>query len=201
MNKHAPVSNIKMKGNNLPYITAEVIQLARQCYYLRKKADNTGSKYLRQAFQQIEYKITHKAKKLRSEYHSAKIAENQGDIKATWKVLKEVMKMESKQSNFSVISGNKEDITDEQEISEMFDDHFFSLGGKLASDIPSSSGSSSDYLSKVNTNGARFKFKMIKPKYAYNILSKLKSGKATGMHLIRKEILKCVKEIIANSLS
>ena len=56
-------------------------------------------------------------RKLRSEYYSKKIAENQGDIKATWKVLKEAMKTEPKQSYFNVISGNKEDITDEKKIS------------------------------------------------------------------------------------
>ena len=69
--------------------------------------NKTGSKYLRQAFQQIKYKITYKVivRKLSSEYYSKKIAENQGDIEATWKVLKEVMKTEPKQSYFSVISG------------------------------------------------------------------------------------------------
>ena len=43
LNKHALVSNIKVKGDNLPYITVEVRQLARQRDYLRKKANKTGS--------------------------------------------------------------------------------------------------------------------------------------------------------------
>ena len=89
-------------------------------------------------------------------------------------------------------------ITDEQKISERFDDHFVSLSKKLAL---GSSSSSSDYLSKVKTNGAKFKFQMIRPTDVYNILSKLKNGKATGMHLIPNKTLKSVKEIIANSLS
>ena len=205
LSKHAQVSNIQVKGNSLPYITAEVRQLARQRDYLTKKADKAGSRYLRQAFQQIKHKITYKVRKLTSEYYSKKIAENQGDIKATWKVLKEVMKTEPKQSYFSVISGNKrgnkEDVTDKLEILERLNDHFVSLGEKLASYIPSSSSSSLDCISKVKTNGAKFKFKIIKPTDVYNILSKLKNGKATGMHLIPNKILKSVKEIMANSLS
>ena len=110
------------------------------------------------------------------------------------------MKTEPKQSYFIVISGNKEDITDEQKISERFNDHFVSLREKLALGIPGSS-SSSDYLSKVKTNGEKFKFQMIKPTDVYDILSKLKNGKATGMHLIPNKMLKSVKEIIANLLS
>ena len=111
------------------------------------------------------------------------------------------MKTEPKQSHFNVISGNKEDITDEKKISERFNDHFVSLDEKLALGIPGSSSSSSDYLSKVKTNGAKFKFQMIKPTDVYNMLSELKNGKAAGMHLIPNKILKSVKEIIANSLS
>ena len=115
------------------------------------------------------------------------------------------MKTKPKQSYFNVISGNKDyiisDITDEKKISERFNDHFVSLGEKLALGIPGSSCSSSDYLSKVKTNGAKFKFQMIEPTDVYNILSKLKNGKAAGIHLIPNKILKSVKEIIANSLS
>ena len=44
LNKHAPVSNIKIKGNNLPYKTAEVRQLARQHDYLRRNANKAGTK-------------------------------------------------------------------------------------------------------------------------------------------------------------
>ena len=69
LNEHAPVDNIKIKGNNLPYITAEVRQLARQRDFLRKKANKTGSKYLRQSFQ---HRVTYKLRSLRSEYYSKK---------------------------------------------------------------------------------------------------------------------------------
>ena len=37
LNKHAPFDNIKIKGSNLPYITSEIRQLARQRDYLREK--------------------------------------------------------------------------------------------------------------------------------------------------------------------
>ena len=69
LNKHAPIGNIKIKGNNLPYITAEVRQFARQRDFLRKKPNKTGSKYLKQAFQQIKNRVTYKLRSLRSEYY------------------------------------------------------------------------------------------------------------------------------------
>ena len=35
LNKHAPLSNIKIKGDNLPYITAEVRQIIREKRLIR----------------------------------------------------------------------------------------------------------------------------------------------------------------------
>ena len=37
LNKHAPVTEIKIKGNSLPYITSDIRKLMRQRYYLKKK--------------------------------------------------------------------------------------------------------------------------------------------------------------------
>ena len=51
LDKHAPVKTIRVRGNNLPYVTTEVKSMMRQRDYLRGKANKTGSKYLRQAFQ------------------------------------------------------------------------------------------------------------------------------------------------------
>ena len=90
LHMHAPISEIRIRGNNLPYITAEMRKLIRTRDYLKKKANKTGSKYLHQAFQQIRNKVKSGIRKLRSEYYRNKIEENRGDLKATWKILKEV---------------------------------------------------------------------------------------------------------------
>ena len=51
LNKHSPSGNIKIQGNNLPYITAEVRQLATQRdFFLRKMANKTSSKYFNPSF-------------------------------------------------------------------------------------------------------------------------------------------------------
>ena len=88
-----------------------------------------------------------------------------------------------------------------KKISERFNDHFVTTGEKLAKDIPQSSKSSTEYLSKINKNENKFKFKMLKPTEIYTILGRLKNGKATGMHLISNSVLKAVKDITTPSLT
>ena len=72
---HGPISEIRIRGSNLPYITAEMRKLIGTKDYLKKKANKTGSKYLHQAFQQIRNKVKYGIGKLRSECYRSKIEE------------------------------------------------------------------------------------------------------------------------------
>ena len=65
LNKHAPVANLRIKGNSLPYITAEAKAMIKQRDYLRPKANKTGSKFLRQAFQQVKKRVVYTVRDLR----------------------------------------------------------------------------------------------------------------------------------------
>ena len=68
LNKHAPVKTIRVRGNNLPCVTAEVKLVMRQRDYLRGNASKTGSKDLRQAFQNLCNKVDYTLRKLKSDY-------------------------------------------------------------------------------------------------------------------------------------
>ena len=60
LNKHAPITNIQVKGNIIPYVTSELKSMIRQRDYLRAKANKTGSCILRQAYNQIRTKVNQK---------------------------------------------------------------------------------------------------------------------------------------------
>ena len=98
LNKHAPVSDITIKGTSLSYIAIDIRQMIRQRYYLRKMANKTGSPCLRQAFQQIRNKLTYSIRKARTDYCSKSIEENKGDLRKTWKILKKSLKMKNQLS-------------------------------------------------------------------------------------------------------
>ena len=84
LNKHAPIKTIRVRGNNLPYVTAEVKSLMRQRDYLWRKANKTGSKYLWQAYQQLRNKVDYTLRKLKSDYYTKKIEENKVNLQNTW---------------------------------------------------------------------------------------------------------------------
>ena len=121
-----PCIKFRIRGSNLPYITADVRRLARQRDFLRKKANKTGSKYLRQAFQQIKHRVTYTLRKLRSDYYTSKIAEHEGNPKATWRILKQVISRDTKSGDIERICHNGELVDNKALISETFNRHFVS---------------------------------------------------------------------------
>ena len=125
LNGYAPRSDITIEGNNLPYITMEVRQMIRQRDYLRKKANKTGSNILRQAFQQIRNKVTYTIRKLRAEHYSKTLKKNEGDLKETWKILKQTMCTDTKTIKIDHINIYDTTINDKQKISEALNDHLF----------------------------------------------------------------------------
>ena len=108
----------------------------------------------------------------------------------------------SDQANIQKLLYNGQEINDKQKISENFNDYFIGIGEELAAGIQPSDTSSSDYLSKIEIDRTnKFKFRPLKPTEVYKILSKLKNGKATGLHMISNSVLKGAKDITAPSMA
>ena len=83
----------------------------------------------------------------------------------------------------------KSGITEKQEILETFNQHFVSIGEKLAAEIPPSVDSLLHYLSKTKNAEAKFHFRKIHPNQVHRLFDKLKTGKASGMDLMSNTFL------------
>ena len=79
LDKHIPNTQIKIKGNRIPYVNSDVKQMIRQ----RAKANKTGSNILRQAYCHIRNKVNYTLKQLRKNYYTNKIEENKDNLKKT----------------------------------------------------------------------------------------------------------------------
>ena len=175
-------------------------QLIRTRDHLKKKANQTGSKYIFQAYQQVRSKVSCGIRKLRSDYYYKKIEESTGDLKTTWKILKEVINKDQKTAEINKINVDSETVIDKKTISEALNQHFVSIGERLAGGILDPVLTSSEYLLKTANFGSKFSFKTIQPKRVFATISKLINGKATRLNMIPNKILKCSKNVIFQSL-
>ena len=135
LNKHALPTTLRVKGRQLPYLTYEIKQLCRQRDYIKKRAIKTGSIYLWQAFRQLRNKVIYYLRNLRHDYYTRKIEENKGNLKNTWKILKHAIGKETKNVSIDKISKDGKIITDPIDIAECCNDHFASIGQRLAANV------------------------------------------------------------------
>ena len=110
-------------------------------------------------------------RKLRSDYYTKQIEENSGDMKRTWKILKQTMNKESKTVTIDKIVSDNHEITDKALISEAFNEHFSSVAERLAVSIDPC-GSYPKELG-IQSPLCRFKLRHIPPNKVFHALNKL----------------------------
>ena len=141
---------IKVKDNHLPYVTSELKSMIRQRDYLRAKANKTGSNLLRQAYNHIKNRVNYKLFTLGNNYYSDKIEKNKGNLKGTWKIPKEAIGQGNKSVSINKIVSNGSNVSDNGDIARVFNQHFVSVGRRLAEKIPFTDESPTAHIKVAN---------------------------------------------------
>ena len=155
-------------------MTNDLKSMIRQRDYLKAKAVKTGSIYLYQAFRQIRSRVYSLLKRLRKDYYVKKLDETKGDMKKTWKILKNAMNQDIKANSIEKVVIRNTEITDNNEIVEAFNEHFASIGEKLAAQIENIS---IDPVDAINKDDTKFKFKSIEVCQIIKIIKSWLMGK------------------------
>ena len=96
------------------------------------------------------------------------------------------------------IQFNETTITDNKEIADVCNQHFVTIGERLASKIPGTNDLSNDHIPRVQS---KFMFKPITENQVLEVIAKLVNSKATGLDGIPNRALKCCGEVITQSLT
>ena len=158
LDKHMPTTEFRLKANKIQYINAQAKQMIRQRDYLRAKANKTGSNILRQAYNHIRNKVNSTLRKLRKNYYTNRIQINEGNLKNTWKVLKEAIGQNDKTCSVDKIVVDDTNQTDKAKIADAFNNHFVSIGEKIANSIEDCNESPTANIQRVQT---KFEFQQI----------------------------------------
>ena len=198
LNKHAPITNIKVRNNKLPYVTSKLRKLIRPRDYLRAKTNKTGSEYIRQAFNHLRSKVNYELNHAKRNYHTCKIEQHKDNLKLRWKVLKDAIGEGG--SSISAIENlelGDDTISDSKKISEICNDHFMTDGERLAGQMPCSEYSPTVHIPKTSSV---FQLKPVPEGQMLKLLNKLINGKATGLYNIPNTVLNESADIIGPSL-
>ena len=183
-------------------MTSEIRKMIRQRDFLKAKASKTGSKYLWQAYQQMRNKVGCRLRKSKQEYFTKKIENRRGNLKN----IENFMTSNWQGNSATAIDRIKyegNEIGDEQQISDVCNHHFVSIGDKLSRNVAQTQLSAKETLRSFDDSPSKpkFTFKLVTPIQVYDILKKLLNSKAAGIHEIPNKILKACSDTISPHLS
>ena len=87
-------------------------------------------------YKRFRNKLNHLITKAEREYYSKLFEEHKGNLKKSWKILKEVINKKKSDSSCSRFIINDKVTTDGSEIADGFNSFFVNVGPSLASKIP-----------------------------------------------------------------
>ena len=134
---------------------------------------------------------------LRKNYYSNKIEENKGNLKGTWKILRQAIGQGNKSVSIDKIFSNGSDISDRGDIARVCNQHFVSVGRRLAEKILFTDESPAAHIKVANV---KFQFSTIAASQIVKVIKKLINNKATGIHDIPNKVLKDNVSILSSYL-
>ena len=201
VNKHAPIKRLsrrRVKELSKPWITAGLKTSIRVRYKLYASGDEFKYKYYRN-------KICSLIRLSKSNYYHQYFERNMSDMKKIWNGINELLYRRKK--NFKKITAVKDRINDNaivretSKISNIMNEHFASVGSRLADKLLSSRGHFLDYVSNCKSPSSSFFFQPITPQEVKLEISSIPINKSYGLYSSPTKLLKLSKDIIAPVIS
>ena len=148
-------------------------------------------------------KVGCRLRKSEQKYFTKRIEDSRGNLKSTWKILRQVTGKGNSATAIDKIKYENNEISDEQQISDICDHHFVSISDKLSRNIAQTQLSAQETLRSFNAlpSKPKFTFRLVTPIEVYDNLKKLLNSKALGIHETPNKILKACSDIISPHLS
>ena len=198
--KNFPLQTLsRKKSKQNPWMTKEINKM-------RITRDKNRKKVTQGLLDEKEYKEQkNKTRKMirqaQEDYYKDLFDEKQNGMKQMWKHLGSILNPKRTNGPHKILHlfANNTSITENSEIAETLNQHFCSIGDKLASKIPKAKKSFKSYLKSSPPNS--FFFKKIDPKQVLNIISALQVQKSPGIDGIPNKALKISAEVIVTPLT
>ena len=197
--KNAPIRTKRVRSQKSPWITADLKKLMHSRDIMKIKAINSNDPHDWACFKKMGNKVNFaiQAKQL---FYKNKFSKSDGDPRKTWQVINELTSRKTGRSSVRELSLNGVSITNSTALSNAFNDHFSTIGSKLASEIPFNNGSSfQEYISGLSE---RFQLVSTDSNQVLSLFNKtLNKSKGAGLDGISSRLILDCADLIAPHIS
>ena len=125
----APLRTKRVRGSKAPWITTELKQLIHQRDVLKIKVIQSKNPQDWSAFKKARNTLNNDIK---GEHYKTAFCEGEKNLKRTWSIIIEITSRKQTSSLVKEVKCNDKTFTDPNQICEVFNVHFASIGPKLA---------------------------------------------------------------------
>lgn len=194
VDKHAPLRNMRVRARSSPWITAELKKLMHDRDILKIKVSKSNDPNEWAHFRKRRNAVNREIRLAKQAYFQNNFTEHMGDSKKTWRTINELTSRKSGKTSVTSLNVNGSSITDPSEVSNEFNNHFATIGPKLASDIDSSD--SHGYQQYLTCTNQQFQFRPTTTSKVLSLLNKLNKTKATGLDRISARLIRECADLI-----
>ena len=153
-------------------------------------------------YKQIRNSVNNAIRQAKKSYHTKALHDNEGNSRTTWRVVNDLTSRKSNGPSVKEIKQNGVSICNPQELATAFNNHFATVGPKLANEIPlnNSGRTHLHYMCNPSPDSANFEFMPTNRSKVLSLLSKLIKFKAIGLDKISAKLLRICADLIADSL-
>ena len=191
---------ISFKNAIKPWITDKILtHIKKRQHYFILYRKNVITKKTYSNYRNFVTSLIRKAKK---QYYEDKFYSARNDIKKTWRIINDVLrpnKIHKKQNIIKKLIINNTTYENSQDISNIFNDHFVSIGRNMAESVVSGPNDHKKYLSHLNVPNSFF-FTPVTPNETHVIINSLKN-KSSNLNTVSTRALKFVSKIISIPLT
>ena len=201
INKHAPmktISNRKAKQLSKPWITKGIRTSIKVKNKLYASGDTANYKTYRN-------KISTLTRLSKQQYYSKFFNDNLTNMKKTWEGINNVLARKPKNTkpitSIKVPTNNDSVTCDQRKIANVLNDHFASVGPKLANKLPTVQRNYSDFMNKANSPVSSFAFNLVTPAEVELEISRIPNNKSHGLYSCPTQLLKYSSNVVSSILA
>ena len=200
VNKHAPmetISNRQAKQFSKPWITKGLQKSIRVTNKLYASDDRVKYKMYRN-------RICSLTRISKQQYYTKFFNDNLTNMKKTWEGKNSILARKSKNSKPISFIKNPDDNSmsnNPNRIANILNEHFASVGPKLANKLPSVQRNYFEFLNRSYSPDTSFAFNLVTPTEVKLETSRIPNNKSHGLYSCPTQILKCASNVISSSLA
>ena len=150
-------------------------------------------------FKRLCNKVNGDIKIAKESYYKKSFNVHKNDPQRTWQTINELT---SRKNNTFVkeLTVNGVSVTNPTDLSDAFNEHFSTIGLKLANEIPPTANGNKSCLEYLNITDQRFHFTLTSSSQVFSLLNKLSKSKATGLDKISARLIRECADLICISI-